>query len=234
MLSDDEFLSLPKEPKLAFLRYVEKLKAELAEASSNNRFDAEKEFASCVKAFTDNYDLGMKFGSPPSDYDQFDEYFNFFMSELTYLITSLKLQSFHADAARGLPEFSLEADYRDQIHSHLDRVRKIVRAVDIEERLKENILKKINALAAEVDKGRSGLSRLAEAMIELCSAAGDAADKLEPAIKAFERLAGAVGKAKKESDLKRLERGEEQKMLEGPTESNPKEGTKTGDDEVPF
>jgi hypothetical protein len=234
MLSDKEIDSLPDDPLEAFVEYVEKLKAPLAGVVGNDaKRGARREFVDCVRAYTDTYDVGHKFGVPPQGATSFDDYFSRFTSELNYIVTKIKLQTRRATLAGAYQEFTLSTDFRLQIHEHLEVVRKIVLAAELEERLAENILSKLNALSAEVDKGRSGLQRFTVAFVEVCAAIGEGANKLEPAVKKLERVAGLLGKSKKENDVKQLTGGEKQKLIEGPQAEE--EGSSSNDDEeIPF
>lgn len=130
-------------------------------------------------------------------------------------------------------QITLNDDFRSKIHRHLNTVRKIVNTVEIEERLRENIFKRLNQLATEVDRGRSGPTRFADAFFEITAAVGDGCDNLEPAVKIMERIGGLFGKARKQNDVNKIAEGDPQKLISGP-EDVENSGIGDLDDEIPF
>jgi len=237
VLSDDDFESLPEDPKLAFVEYARRLRIVVSrEAQQREDSSVERSFAYHMKAFTDTVDVGINFNAPPADENNFWVWYRDFSNRIDYHSAKIKLERrFFSFQSHRYIEF--DEDYRIKIHQHLNKVRKIVNAAQIEERLRENIYTRLNALAAEVDKGRSGLVRFADAFVEISAAIGDGAEKLEPAVKIMERIGALFGKARKENDVKSISGGEEQKLISGPVVEIPNETNleaTDGGEEIPF
>jgi hypothetical protein len=96
------------------------------------------------------------------------------------------------------PRLSLDQNWKDRIHSYLGKIRNIVNEAEVQKASRENILARLNDLAAEVDRERTSIQRFADVFIALCEAVSTGAKKLEPAIRLIERITGAVSAASKE------------------------------------
>ena len=218
MISDEAIKNLPSDPKLAFCEYVRLLREATEPGIDSDDPDKYRnEFIAGLKAFTDIYDVGLNIEHSVPGHKIY-EYDDNIIHHLDYLTTRFRLESIRGGSLIDSEQIELTDDYRTEIHGHLGRVRKIVQTVEIEERLRENILKRLNSLAAEVDKARSGLVRFADALVEMTSAVGEGAKNLEPAVKIMERIGAAFGKARKEGDVKRISGGEERKLIAGPAD----------------
>lgn len=237
MISDEEIQNLPADPKLAFSEYVRLLRMVVARDVEPQGTKIERSFVANIRAFTDVSDIGLEILPAPLSTEDFWEYYNELNEKLDYLVAKFRLEGLRGGYSMGYGQIELTDDYRTQIHQYLAKVRKIVGAIEIEERLRENILKRLNALVIEVDKSRSGLIRFADALIEITAAVGESAEKLEPAVKIMERIGGIFGKARKEGDVKQISGGEEPKLITGPVK-NANTGDTTEatdpDDEIPF
>lgn len=236
MITNDQILDLPKDTRLAFVEYVRLLRHELATLQNNQDYQAERVFISHMRAFLDTHDVGLSLDRPPPDDTFFENYFKHASDEIDYAAARLSLEALRVQPSSLDFGIRLAEDYRTQIHRHLETVRKIVVAVDIEERLRESILSRLNDLSAEVDKSRSGLTKFADALIEISAAVGEGAEKLEPAVKLMERIAGVLGKARKENDVERIT-GEDRKLISGPSQADEDVADRGGcqnEDEIPF
>lgn len=237
MISNEEIINLPDDPKLAFAEYVRLLWVVVNKESNHEDDLVERKFAAHVRAFTETHNVGIKLEPAPHQENDFWAYYNNLRDQLNFFTAKFQLEGLRGGGSLDHGEIELGDDYRTQIHGHLDTVRKIINAVDLEERLRENILRRLNLLEIEVDKNRSGLIRFADALVELTSAVGDGADNLAPAVKIMERIGGVFGKARKENDVKLISGGGEPKQITGPaddagTDASAKPGDL--DDEIPF
>ncbi len=238
MISDEDIQKLPDDPKLAFAKFVRLLR-EVVDRDGPNKEDysIERAFANHVRAFADTHDVGIKIDPSPAPDIDFSNFYKKLIDSLDYITTKSRLETLRGSDSMDHGQIELSDDYRSQIHRHLIKVRKIINAVEIEDRLRENIFKRLNALAAEVDKSRSGLMRFADAYIEITAAIGDGFNNLEPAVKVMERIGGIFGKARKECDVKQISGGEEKKLITGPADAaHTDDIAEKGDidDEIPF
>jgi len=234
MISDDQIRNLPDDSKQAFIEYVRLLRDAL-DARGNAGIDDSRHFVARIRAFTDSYDIGIKFSFP--DADHFWDYYSGFIDELNYAVAKLSLEVLRSDKSVSDGGIDLSQTYRDQIHLHLEKVRKIVVAVPIEERLRENILTRLNALRVEVDKNRSNITRFTDVFLEITAAVGEGAENLEPVVKIMERICGIFGRARKENDTKNLIGKEDRKLITGPSqneEGNHASEASVNADDIPF
>jgi hypothetical protein len=98
---------------------------------------------------------------------------------------------------------SLDASWRQKLHSYLLLIGQIVERVEVHPSIKENILDRLNALAKEIDRGRAPIQKFTDTLVAICHGMSTGADKLRPAVRLLERAIGA---------LERL-RGEKPKVL---------------------
>lgn len=237
MISSEEILNLPEDPKLAFAEYVRLLREAVNGQTNPGDYKVERSFVSHVRAFADSHDVGISVDVPPGNDQDFWDYYTQLNDTLDYHTAKINLLGLRGGSSMNVKQIELSDDYRSQIHVHLEKVRKIVNSVSIEERLRENIFKRLNDLSSEIDKNRSGLMRYADAFIEITSAVADGAETLEPAVKVMERIGGLFGKARKEGDVRQISGGEKQKLITGPADvSDTSDVSDAGanDDEIPF
>ncbi|MEG6508527.1 hypothetical protein V6C03_06045 [Methyloligella sp. 2.7D] len=98
---------------------------------------------------------------------------------------------------------SLDEDWRDKASSYIAHIRKVVQNADVEERLREAILKRLNDLQREIGRNRAKLDAVVDALLVVTEAVGKGAKNLEPAVKLLEKLAGALsGLRRSEQDAK--------------------------------
>ena len=146
MISQDQILNLPEDPQLAFAEYVRLLK-KVVDAESNDENDRiEKSFVTHVRAFVDTHDVNFELPDLEVMSNDFWKYYAILNDELDYYTAKTNLQLLRSTNAISTMKIEFSGDYRDQIHVHLDKVRKIVNAVSIEERLRENIFIKTKGL----------------------------------------------------------------------------------------
>src|SRR3989339_1908930 len=94
MISDDQIRNLPDDSKQAFIEYVRLLRDAL-DARGNAGIDDSRHFVARIRAFTDSYDIGIKFSFP--DADHFWDYYSGFIDELNYAVAKLSLEVLRSD-----------------------------------------------------------------------------------------------------------------------------------------
>lgn len=217
MLSDEEIRELPEDPRLAFAQFVEiarQRRDKYAEGRSD--WKAERTYVASVRAFAEVYDLALGVDDPPGNDPNFATYFRSFEEKIDFEVLKYRISGIRNVNVPSDFDVKLQKDHREEVHNLINKIRKIVNQADIDLRLKEGILSKLGSLSREIDKMRTSMNVLTDAMLELTSATGQAAENLEPAVKVFERIAGVFGRAKKKQDIEKLAGPEEPKLLEGP------------------
>jgi hypothetical protein len=91
----------------------------------------------------------------------------------------------------------LDKDWKAKATTLVRHIREIVTKAEMDEALREPIMRSLNQLQAEIDRNRTRLDVVSNAWLQLTSAIGNGAKNLEPAVKLVERLSKALGKAKR-------------------------------------
>lgn len=169
----------------------------------------------------------------------------------TYLNFGQDVESFRTTLlirnGRRTQGFSVRFDEASklQLRHHLERMRELVGKLEVEDKKREALFNKINALQQEVDRDRTRFDALADLTIE-ASGVADAA--LEPVNRILNSIAKVFWGAKDE-EIKRLPPPKRPKQLEDkrevsdfgaarpePQKTDDRTPTKRGDldDEIPF
>ncbi len=91
----------------------------------------------------------------------------------------------------------LDTDWKAKATSLVAHIREVVAGANMNEGLREPIMRSLNQLQSEIDRNRTRLDVVAAAWLQITSAIGNGAQNLEPAVKLAERLSKAFGKAKR-------------------------------------
>jgi hypothetical protein len=115
----------------------------------------------------------------------------------------------------------------------LNQIKNIVDEVELDDRKKEALYSKINALADEFDRDRTHVQAFGALVIEMAGIVGEAANKMEPARKLLDSIARVFGVAKSHEDANlQLPPHHEPKKIEPPHKRLP--APKPDDDDIPF
>jgi hypothetical protein len=98
---------------------------------------------------------------------------------------------------RSLSESTVALDepWREKVHAYVAHIRSVVNSThDLPTQLKESILAKLNAFAAEVDRGRTRVQTFTDVFVGLCQAVGQGAIALTPAVRLGEKIIGALAR----------------------------------------
>jgi hypothetical protein len=107
---------------------------------------------------------------------------------------------FILDAQLNQSFVTLDDTWRSRVSTLLAHVRDHVRKADIEERLRNSIMSRINALQSEVERNQTRVMSASEVMVELCGAVGQGAEKLKPAVRIIEKVVGALRGIQREAE----------------------------------
>lgn len=246
MTDDQLFENLPTDPEQAFL-YLEKyFRAECDENIVRLNRAQEPEHSAYVTYLTKMNaaiaELGLEselsFRLPSVQDIDYETYQNV-LNNINNYLTRLKIR--HGLRVQG---YSVRFDTvtRQKIRHHLTQIRGIVDILEVNQRKKEALLKKISALELEVDRDRTRFDTFGAFIIDAAEVLGDAADKAEPARKWVDSISRLFWGAKNEEETKQLPSPPDRKQIEPPRsddsfgdfndgDENPPSGF---DDKVPF
>jgi hypothetical protein len=222
-ITDEEFAALPAEPAAAFIEFVRLARRRVQEHLNppqehvrlGKRLDEEvrRKFMYNVKVAADQFGIvEMQKWHPNIIVDGMSSYADF-LDELEHCIIGLRLS-----LARRSKEYSvaLEAAAKAKISHLLGQVREIVEKLEVSVAKKDRLFRLINAFQAEIDRERTTFQAFGALMIELCDDVGEAADRLEPAVRIVERIGQALGMSKRAEEHGKLPAPSETKRIEGP------------------
>jgi hypothetical protein len=229
----------------AFVIFEERLRESLWRAKEEDRrlytksngfyegsYSPERYYVSSILAFLDEYDLHQM--DVPDittvDNDDFLHRFDEFFNKVNYARTRLKLRKARIDTGQGGTPIIIKAQFRDEIHGHLDTIRKIVNAHIRDEGKKDAIYKKISALQSEIDRSRTTVDAVFGRAIALSKVLYECGENLEPLIQRFERVMAALYRG---SDCFPLLPKRERPKLLPKSEGRPKLPHDL-DDDIPF
>jgi hypothetical protein len=142
------------------------------------------------------------------------EFYELFISDVDYCISSLRLKNIERAKVYSV---ALDAISKTKLRHLLDQIRETVDKLDISVAKKDRLYSRINALQVEIDRERTPFQAFAALMIEACDDIGEAAKRLEPAVRLIERVAAALGKEKRSEDAQlKLPSRKAPKQIEGP------------------
>ena len=241
MIFDEiNFDELPESKEEAFTEFVRKLSAEYNQRVRNDRqsysdqngnyfgaYEPERSFVTSILAFLDEYGIQTEI-EDISDLsnEEFSNHFGKFKSKVEYLTTRFKLRQGRIKSGTIGTIITIGADYKTEIGSILNTVRKIVNQEVRDSNKRDNIFRKITSLQSEVDRDQTTVDALFGRMIELSQAVGKSAENVGPLVDKIERI-------------KKLFWDNTEKVEELPKPDRPKMITKETkntviDDEIPF
>lgn len=248
-ISDDDLMNLPEDPEEAFVKYEqlarERLDAALAALPEEYSTDAaNRDYMSAMLAAAEVFEI-TELGDwemPRVGNDPWQVYQQF-ISEVGLCVNKLRLLQ-----VKRVKRYSvaLDAAAKVKLHHLLSQMREAIEKLEVSVAKKDRLLKKIAALALEIDRERTGYRAFADLVIEAADDAGEAAKRLEPVVRLTERIGAAIGIAKRAEETRALPAPEERKRIEPPKtakrpdfsrrKSPPGGGSfaKELDDEIPF
>jgi hypothetical protein len=162
----------------------------------------------------------------------FDTYQNF-SKRVKHYRTRLEIR--HGRRVQGY-SVSFDAPTKAKLHHLLKPVREIFDKLEIEERKREALFAKLNALESEIDRSRTRFDAFAALTIESAEVVGEAIHKSK-LLEALNTVARIFGAAKKEEETRQLPAPTKPKQIEHQDSKfrPPKIGNRGDmDDEIPF
>jgi hypothetical protein len=156
--------------------------------------------------------------------------FLFVTGEVDRLRTRVQIRNSRRDRAYSV---RFDAATKQKVRHLLNQIKEIVDEVELDDRKKEALYSKINALANEVDRDRTHIQAFGALVVEMAGIVGEAANRMEPARKFLDSIARVFGVAKSHEDANlQLPLHHEPKKIEPPHKRLP--APKTDDDDIPF
>jgi hypothetical protein len=84
----------------------------------------------------------------------------------------------------------LDEAWRSRATTYVQHIRKAVHSAEMEENLREPILKKLNELQAEIDRNRTRVAAVTETWLAVTEAMGRGAENLGPVARLLDKLSG--------------------------------------------
>ena len=240
-ISDEEIDALPEEPMEKFIaleRIVrERYEKELTNLDENQAgiFYGRRYMAIVLPAAQECGIKGLMEWQQPSLSNESWQTYDAFIADVDFCLTKLRLRR----AAR-IKEYSVALDGAGKAKlRHLTaQVRAIVDKLEISVAKKDRLYKRLSAFELEIDRARTPWQAFGALAIEAADDAGASANRVEPVLRAIERIGAALGVAKRAEDARpQLPKPAEAKQIEGPKKSPPnKRGgfDRPLDDEIPF
>ena len=153
----------------------------------------ERYYVSSILAFLDEYglDIDVEDISDLRD-DAFLPRFNEFFNKINYVRTRFKLRRIRISGGQVGTPISIKSEFKDEIHQHLDVIRKIVNREVSDENKRDKIFDKIASLQNEIDRDRTTTDAVFSRLISLSKVLGDSAENVEPLVQKVERILTAL------------------------------------------
>jgi hypothetical protein len=243
MITDEELALLPEDPELAFVEFERIVRGRVDDQERNVEqgiaYSADsyrREYINKVLAAAQVYEIAaLENWTVPSVQDDIVNAYVRLTSDVDHFTTQVRLR--HAPRNRQ-NSVGLDRNTKTKIHHFIDQIRAAIENADLPEPKRESLYNKLNAFILEVDKNRTNLQSGMAFYIAVCDGIGQGFQKLEPARKWIDSIAGLLGRAKDVEDGLRpaLPRPQEPKKLEAPRAPPATPIPKGGDldDEIPF
>ena len=231
-LDDIDYDNLPEDPQQAFLVIERVIRQNLYDRIRNwgegspavPYFD----YINNVRAAAD--ELGLSFldqyenlGFPNAS----EEAFRNFISDVDRYLTRTRIAQGRRNRAYSV---AFDAIAKKKIGHYLSQIRDVIDAADLDDRKKEALYARINALQTEIDRSRTRFEAFGAYVIEAAGILGEAGKRIEPLTDAIAKVFGiakshedAIQSLPKPPDLKKL----------NPPDQKPREASPI-DDDIPF
>lgn len=145
--------SLPDDPEEAFTIFESYMRKEYIEQNGSGWREKNK-YLSKIIGFISAHEINIGISSDvPYDSDSFDVYFESAERKIDIYVTKSRVAR---KWKRNLtPSYKLEPAVKQEIHHHINQIRKIFDESDLTPFKKDALFKRLNALSLEVDKDTS-------------------------------------------------------------------------------
>ena len=205
-ISDEELDELPDDPLLRFVAIEKIVRERYERACQNIGMDDSaimyaRRYMSIVLPAALRYGIaGLKGWTRPAPQDDNWEWYNAFFADVDYSVTDIRL--LRAERLK-LNSVKLDASTKLKLRHLTNEIRETVDKLDVSVAKKEKLYARLADLESEINRDRTRYEAYAALMIEACDDAGEAMKRLEPIIRAVERVGAAIGIAKRAEDARR-------------------------------
>ena len=242
MITDEELSELPEDPELAFVQFESIMRKrtegaieDVMQTQFGSSTPLKREYINRVLAAATEFDVEtLRNWSIPSPTEDADRYYESLTSAVDHYTTKIRIRNAPRSRKKSV---GLDGNSKTKIHHYIDQIRTVIQEAELPEAKREALFAKLNALAAEVDKGRTTLQSLTDVWLAISGAIGEGFKKMEPARRCIDSIANLMGKAKEaEENLPSLPAGSTAKRIEGPAKRLPAPPANPADvdDEIPF
>lgn len=238
MITDDELNDLPSDPELAFVAVEKILRARVDEAefdARNNDYDVDPfrfQYMTRVAAAAKAYNVEALDGlvvpkhTRSGIYDDFQQ----FKNDVDYVTMQIRMNAAQMNRAGSV---SLGPNMKRKVHHFIQQIRDLIEENVTDIPKKEELLKKLNQFAAEVDRDRTRLVAAMAFFTTFCAGVGDGFEKLKPVREMFDSISRLLGQAQQLENhyAPGLTAPTERKRLAPPPKPEPKSEI---DDNIPF
>jgi hypothetical protein len=241
MLTDQEYEQLlnAEDSGAAFVQLIEMLNSKMRSVDDDDWHVQAHQYVNVVLGFLDSTDLDANLVACMDRHvrGDFSEWFVTFRNSVNYVQARLRFMPLNRGGVGYVPiAIAINQAYREEIHENLEKVRKAVAAMELEDRKRDTIFRKLRALQLEVDKSKTRIDAAMDLMLELTDTMGDAAENLKPVAGLMERFRKLWAAAQGESESALPGAHSEQKRITGPMtrDAIPAGKPRDLDDDIPF
>jgi hypothetical protein len=205
----DEAISLPEDPQMAFVQFVqiaqERLEARLDTFGQNEAWsrirEAKHGFQNVVLGAAQRFKIEpfLKSNVPyVRDYEDAD--YQQFRADLSYYITQIMLAAADSDRSDSVP---LLETVRESIHTYIYHLRLAIDKTELPDWKKKRLHKRLNELEAEITRGRVRMKIIAGILFGMLAAPHDASDSYDAVVHVATKIMREIGIAKDQDDEQR-------------------------------
>ena len=251
ILDDVNIAGLPENSQEAFADFEAQVRSAYEEKSRGDQshntdqngnyigsYEPERSYVMAVLAFLDEYSLETDIVDISElENDDFYRQFGKFKSKIEYITTRYTLRKGRIESGSIGTLITFAKDYKTEIGSFLEKIRKIVNQEVEEGNKKEKIFSKIASLQSEIDRDKTTVDSAFGRVLDLSKVLGEAGGNLKPAVDQLERLKKVFWDGSKKVD--QLPKPERPKQITkdvsgGYGESGGDGQDRNLDDEIPF
>lgn len=196
---DDIFYNLPDDPEAAFVILEQEFRSEYQgeiEKADNNSWadEARLKYAGQVRAALEELSIDFEFYLPEFTDGQMDyNRFQTFRRDIESLATKIRIRTARARVQNSV---RLDPNTKSKLRQLLEKIKETILELDESDSKREALLRKVAALEAEINRDRTRFEVAAALWIGLCEKTGEGLEKLEPARKWIDSVAGFLAQAK--------------------------------------
>lgn len=206
MITDDQLDELPEDNRDAFIAFEATCRKWVQDhrSSSPNNWSVERDYATHILAFNDARAVGLTLDDEMPGDDEFSGYYDDFLGRVDRFKAKVRVE-LAAERKSSGTSFRIAGNFKTQIGGHLTAIRKIVQEADhLSEDKRDEIFKRIEKLQAEVSRDRTKSEIVIGLWLDITSAIGQGAEKLDPAIDRLARIMKLLGLARDDDATARL------------------------------